>query len=261
MSQFCHYHRLLLQKCVLLFTSFSKSKVQPGSYDLQFINNETNQFKKLVTNNKHIIDFINKCNQYLEMIIKVYYYNGKILILLSNVTDVNNVHELNAAFLIKELIPWFANKHWLGVVVDELSETLSMALNIHTYLNLTQIVHGTVEDTVRLINLYQIFAYQGQQAKKELLASLFCFYTSYFWDGVFNIASIVLDSIEIAHAQNELPLTVFSVQLVGNYFADVDLPYREGGYRQVTKYLPVMWLLRLCSRCRGSYYRTGLTAK
>ncbi|QBY44560.1 TcdA/TcdB pore-forming domain-containing protein [Arsenophonus nasoniae] len=296
MSQFYHYHRLSLQKWLPLFTSFNKSKVQPGSYDLHFIHNETNQLKKLVTNNKHIIDFINKCNQYLEMIIKVYYYNGKTLALRSNsnITDVDSVHGLNAAFLIKELIPWFANKHRLGVVDGELSDTLSMALNIHTYLNLTQMVHGTVEDTVRLVNLYQMVAYQGQQATKGLLSPLF--YGSYFLGGVFNIASIVLDSIELAHAQNDLQRAVFSaqlgvdivnlavigigigasmlgattvatfagalavplagvgvgitalaeafgnvshhVQIVGNYFADVDLAYKAGGYRLVTKKIP-----------------------
>ncbi|WGO84296.1 TcdA/TcdB pore-forming domain-containing protein [Arsenophonus apicola] len=296
MSQFYHYHRLSLQKWLPLFSSFNKSKVQPGSYDLHFINNETNQLKKLVTNNKHIIDFINKCNQYLEMIIKVYYYNGKTLALRSNsnITDVDSVHGLNAAFLIKELIPWFANKNRLGVVDGELSDTLSMALNIHTYLNLTQMVHGTVEDTVRLVNLYQMAAYQGQQATKGLLTPLF--YGSYFIGGVFNIASIVLDSIELAHAQNDLQRAVFSahlgvdivnlavigigvgasmlgattvatfagalavplagvgvgitalaeafgnvthhVQIVGNYFADVDLAYKAGGYQLVTKKIP-----------------------
>ncbi|WGL97611.1 TcdA/TcdB pore-forming domain-containing protein [Arsenophonus sp. aPb] len=291
MSQFYHYHRLSLQKWVPLFTSLSKSKMQPGSYDLQFIHNETHQVKKLITNNKHIIDFINKFNQYLEMIIKVYYYNGKTLVLRGNMTDVDNVHGLNAAFLLKELIPWFANKHRLGVVDNELSETLSMALNIHTYLNLTQIVHGTVEDTLRLVNLYQMAAYQGQQATKGLLSPLF--YGSYVLAGVFNIASIVLDSIELAHAQNDLQRVVFSaqlgvditnlvvfgigigasmlgattvatftgalavplagvgigvtalaeafgkvthnVQIVGNYFADIDLAYQEGGYRRITK--------------------------
>ncbi|HGJ5863144.1 TcdA/TcdB pore-forming domain-containing protein [Arsenophonus nasoniae] len=296
MSQFYQYHRLSLQKWVPLFASFSKSKVQPGSYDLHFIHNETHQLKKLVTNNKHVVDFINKCNQYLEMIIKVYYYNGKTLALRSNsnITDVDSVHGLNAAFLIKELIPWFANKHRLGVVDGELSDTLSMALNIHTYLNLTQMVHGTVEDTVRLVNLYQMVAYQGQQATKGLLSPLF--YGSYFLGGVFNIASIVLDSIELAHAQNDLQRAVFSaqlgvdivnlavigigigasmlgattvatfagalavslagvgvgitalaeafgnvshhVQIVGNYFADVDLAYKAGGYRLVTKKIP-----------------------
>ncbi|HGJ5856918.1 TcdA/TcdB pore-forming domain-containing protein [Arsenophonus nasoniae] len=291
MSQFYQYHRLSLQKWVPLFASFSKSKVQPGSYDLHFIHNETHQLKKLVTNNKHIVDFINKCNQYLEMIIKVYYYNGKTLVLRTNMTDVDSVRGLNAAFLLKELIPWFANKHRLGVVDNELSDTLSVALNIHSYLNLTQIVHGTVEDTLKLVNLYQMAAYQGQQATKGLLSPLF--YGSYVLAGVFNIASIVLDSIELAHAQNDLQRAVFSaqlgvditnlvvvgtgigasmlgattvatftgalsvpllgigigitalaeafgnvthnVQIVGNYFADIDLAYQEGGYRRITK--------------------------
>jgi len=119
------------------------------------------------------------------------------------------------------------------------------------------------------------------------------FYGSYVLAGVFNIASIVLDSIELAHAQNDLQRAVFSaqlgvditnlvvvgtgigasmlgattvatftgalsvpllgieigitalaeafgnvthnVQIVGNYFADIDLAYQEGGYRRITK--------------------------
>ncbi|HGJ5892728.1 MAG TPA: C80 family cysteine peptidase [Arsenophonus apicola] len=113
-SQFYHYHKLSLQTWVPFFASFTKSKAQLGSYDLQFINNETNQIKKLVTNNKHIIDFINKYNQYLAMVMKVYHYNGKTLALRGDITDADSVHGLNAAFLIKELIPWFANKKGLG---------------------------------------------------------------------------------------------------------------------------------------------------
>ncbi|MDR5611946.1 MAG: TcdA/TcdB pore-forming domain-containing protein [Arsenophonus sp.] len=211
MSQFYHYHHLSLQKWVPLFSSFNKNNPQSDSYNLHFIHKETNQLKKLVTNNKHIIDFINKCNQYLEMIIKVYSYNGKTLALRSNTSDVDSVHGLNAAFLIKELIPWFANKYRLGVADNELSETLSTALNIHTYLNLTQIVHGTVEDTLRLVNIYQMVAYQGQQATKGLLSPLF--QASYAIGGLFNIASIVLDSIELANAQNDLQRAVFSAHL------------------------------------------------
>ncbi|WP_406935931.1 TcdA/TcdB pore-forming domain-containing protein [Arsenophonus apicola] len=166
-----------------------------------------------------------------------------------------------------------------------------MALDIHTYLNLTQIVHGTVEDTLRLVNLYQLAAYPGQLTTKGLLSPLL--YGSYFLGGVFNIASIVLDSIELANAQNDLQRAVFSaqlgvditnlavigigigsgmlgattvaaftgalsvplaglgigitalaeafgnvthnVQIVGNYFADIDWAYKQGGYRQIKK--------------------------
>lgn len=45
MIQFYHYHQLSLQKWLPLFTSFSKSKTQPGSYVLQFIHQETHLLK------------------------------------------------------------------------------------------------------------------------------------------------------------------------------------------------------------------------
>ncbi|MDR5610380.1 MULTISPECIES: TcdA/TcdB pore-forming domain-containing protein [unclassified Arsenophonus] len=101
------------------------------------------------------------------MVTKAYHYNGKTLVLQDSITDADGVHGLNAAFLIKELIPWFANNNRFGVVDNTLSETLSTAINIHTYLNLTQIVHGTVEDTLRLVNLYKIAAIRVNKLLKH----------------------------------------------------------------------------------------------
>ncbi|HGJ5879731.1 MAG TPA: TcdA/TcdB pore-forming domain-containing protein [Arsenophonus nasoniae] len=291
MIQFYHYHQLSLQKWLPLFTSFSKSKTQPGSYVLQFIHQETHLLKKLIINNKYIIDFINKYNEYLAIVSKAYHYNGKTLALRDNITDAEGVHGLNAAFLIKELIPWFANNHRFGVVDNELSETLSTAINIHAYLNLTQIAHGTVEDTLKLASLYHMAVNQGKQATKGLLGEVFHFHRA--TDFILNFSSIALDSIELANAQNDLQRAVFSaqlgvdstnlavagvgigawmagaqttaaftgalsvplaglgigvsalaeafgkvthnVQIVGNYFADVDLAYKQGGYRQIKK--------------------------
>ena len=108
-------------------------------------------------------------------------------------------------------MPCFANKKRFGVVDNELSETLNTALNIHTYVNLTQIALGKVEDTLRLVNLYQMAAYQGKQATKGLLSEVFHFHRA--TDFVLNFSNIALDSIELANAQNDLQRVVFSAQV------------------------------------------------
>ncbi|QTL41174.1 Mcf protein [Xenorhabdus budapestensis] len=277
--------------------SLRESESQPGSYSLQFINTARSELspQTFTTDDQRIIDFIHSYDKDLETVSKTHEYTKGKLTLRTGIPEVDAVHGLNSAFMIKTLIPWFADRNRTTVASDgvpnTMPSTLETALRVHTYVNLAQMAHGVLEDSAKLANLYRAVANEGREVTSSLFSSL-----SHVSIGVgagLNIISVVLDGIELAHAQNESQKAVYGTQLafdsaglvttgvgigagifgapivagfasslavplaglgigftalaeafgrvandaqaVGNYFADLDAAYRQGGYRQTEK--------------------------
>ncbi|CDL86199.1 conserved hypothetical protein [Xenorhabdus cabanillasii JM26] len=277
--------------------SFREDKSQPGSYSLQFINTARSELpaRTFTTDDRRIIDFIHSYDNDLKLVRKNYEYTEGKHTRRTGIPEAEAVHGLNSAFIIKTLIPWFADRNRTTVANDKvhntMPNTLETALRVHTYVNLTQMAHGALEDSAKLVSLYRAVASEGRGVTSSLFSSL-----SHISTGVgagLNITSVVLDSIELAHAQNESQKAVYGTQLafdsaglvttgvgigagalgapiiagsasslavplaglgigftalaeafgrvaddvkaVGNYFADLDAAYQQGGYRQTEK--------------------------
>ncbi|WP_340622197.1 TcdA/TcdB pore-forming domain-containing protein [Xenorhabdus siamensis] len=277
--------------------SLRESESQPGSYSLQFINTERSELppQTFTTDDRRIIDFIHSYDKDLETVSKTHEYTKGKLTLRTGIPEAEAVHGLNSAFMIKTLIPWFADKNRTTVASDKvpnaMPNTLETALRVHTYVNLTQMAHGVLEDGYKLASLYKAVASEGRGVTSSLFSSLSHVSTG---AGVgLNILSVGLDGIELAHAQNESQKAVYGTQLafdsaglvttgvgigagifgapivagfasslavplaglgigftalaeafgrvasdaqaVGNYFADLEAAYQQGGYRQAEK--------------------------
>lgn len=255
----------------------------------------------LTTADRRIIDFMQNYNKQLEHISNTYdYADGQLTkrpdLSSTDFTDIESVDGLNAAITVKTLIQWFANKSRTAVAGNDLPKTLTIALQVHTYVGMAQMAHGTLEDIAKITKLYRAVASESQ-ALSRVVSPLSHLSTA---AGILlNTGSVVLDGIELAHAQNEVQRAVFGTQLafdsagltasaiaisagiaskfgvagtatlggvagaltvplaglgigftalaeafgevamkaqaVGNYFADLDAAYQQGGYRQVKR--------------------------
>ncbi|CAM3309707.1 Conserved protein of unknown function [Xenorhabdus nematophila ATCC 19061] len=277
--------------------SLRETESQPGSYSLQFINTARSKVppRTFTTDDQRIINFIHSYDNDLKVVSKSHKYTEGKFTLRTGILEAEAVHGLNSAFIIKTLIPWFADRNRTTVASDKASNTttntLETALRVHTYVNLTQMAHGALEDSAKLVSLYRAMASESRGVTSSLFSSL-----SHVSTGVgvgLNITSVVLDSLELAHAQNESQKAVYGTQLafdsaglvttgvgigagvfgapivagvasslavplaglgigftalaeafgrvaddakaVGNYFADLDAAYQQGGYRRTEK--------------------------
>ncbi|WP_237387987.1 TcdA/TcdB pore-forming domain-containing protein [Xenorhabdus sp. Sc-CR9] len=297
MAQLYSKKTLSAEEWLPVLGSLREDKSQSGSYSLQFINTAQSELppQTLMTDDRRIIDFIHSYDKDIDTISKTHEYTEGKFTLRTGIPEVEAVHGLNSAFIIQTLIPWFADKSRTTVASDKvpntLPSTLKTALRVHTYVNLAQMSHGGLEDIAKLASLYRAVASEGRGVTSSLFSSL-----SHVSTGVgigLNIASVVLDSIELAHAQNESQKAVYGTQLafdsaglvttgvgigagilgapivagfasslavplaglgigftalaeafgrvvddakaVGNYFADLEAAYQQGGYRQTEK--------------------------
>lgn len=196
-----------------LLGSLRDDESRPGSNSLQFINTARPELSpyNIMTDDRRIIDFVNNYNKNLAMVSKTHEYIAGQFSLREGIPEAEGVNGLNSAFIVKTLIPWFAGKSRTAVAGDPLPGTLNTALRVHAWVNMTQMAHGALEDSARLVSLYRVAASEGRSVTDSLFSPLSHVSTG---AGVgLNIASVVLDSIELAHAQNESQKAVSGTQL------------------------------------------------
>ncbi|WP_339057742.1 TcdA/TcdB pore-forming domain-containing protein [Candidatus Regiella endosymbiont of Tuberolachnus salignus] len=270
----------------------------PKSYSIEVVSQTGNQTRKLTFNDSRIIDFIKHYDRELASVSQQYQASKEKDASSADFTHVEAIDGLNAGIIVKTLIPWFANKSRTAVAGDAMPSTLNTALQLHTYVGLTQMAHGALEDMAKISKLYQAVVSE-RKAVSSGVSSL-----GKISSGVgivLNLGSVVLDGTELAHAQNAAQKAVFGTQLafdvagftsstvgigsgiaadagvagaatvggvagalavplaglgigftglaeafgkvaakaeaVGNYFADLDAAYKQGGYRRVEKKL------------------------
>ncbi|WGJ62430.1 TcdA/TcdB pore-forming domain-containing protein [Wolbachia endosymbiont of Frankliniella intonsa] len=161
------------------------------SYQVKFINAEQ-QLQTATTHDQRIINFIEDYNEKLAIVKEAYDNAGT---QGRSVFDVESVDGLNSAFIVKTLIPWFANKSRMAVADDNVPEILKTALQVHTWVNLAQMGHGAVEDIDKTAGLYEaaIAISEGKEVASVTTSSLQ--HVSTGAGVLLNIGSVVLDSI------------------------------------------------------------------
>ncbi|PHM70064.1 cytotoxin L [Xenorhabdus sp. KJ12.1] len=293
MEQLYSKNALSAEEWLPVLGSLREDESRPGSYSLWFTNRVRSELPPRIftTDDQRIMDFIHSYDKELETVRKTHEYTKGKLTQRTGILEADAVHGLNTAFMVKTLIPWFADRNRTTVSSDKVPDTLETALQVHTYVNLAQMAHGALEDGAKLASLYRAMASEGRGVTSSLFSSL-----SHVSTGIgvgLNIVSVILDSLELAHAQNESQKAVYGTQLafdsaglvttgvgigagslgapivagfasslavplaglgigftalaeafgrvasdvqaVGNYFADLEAAYQQGGYRQAEK--------------------------
>lgn len=185
-----------------------------GSYTIPVINSlDTEQVRELITRDERIWQFKRHYEHALESIKTRYTYANGELLPRHGVAEVEHVDGLNSAFAVQSIISWFQNKSRSSVAGQHLPQGLSQALRVHTYVNLTQIAHGTVLDASKIVKLYRVAISEGEAVTGSTLSAV----SHTVNEGVsigLGFINVVLDSYELAHAQNEVQKAVYGTQLV-----------------------------------------------
>lgn len=187
-------------------------RTQDGNYAIPLVHAEDRLTRELITSDDRIWRFKQHFEESLGLLKKNYRYSEGELIRSANISDVEHVDGLNVAFAVQTILTWFNNHSRTTAADDSLPNGLSKALEVHTYINLTQIAHGTVMDAAKLISLYRSALQEGQSVTKSTLSAVSHVASTGVGIGL-GLASVVLDSYELAHAQNEVQKAAFGTQL------------------------------------------------
>lgn len=183
-----------------------------GSYHVPVINRKNPELvRELVTRDKRIWAFKRHYENALDMLKTRYTYSDGTLLPLHGVAEVEHVDGLNSAFAVQSIITWFQNKSRSSATGGNLSQGLGQALAVHTYINLAQIAHGSILDSAKIVKLYQVAIHEGEAVTSTLSAVS---HTVNEGIGIgLGFTSVVLDSYELTHAQNEVQKAVYGTQL------------------------------------------------
>ncbi|MGW7678901.1 TcdA/TcdB pore-forming domain-containing protein [Shewanella sp. S23-S33] len=184
-----------------------------GSYRIPVINRKNpEQVRELITRDERILAFKRHYENALDTIKTRYTYSDGVLLPRYGVAEVEHVDGLNSAFAVQSIITWFQNKSRSSATGGNLSKGLGQALAVHTYINLAQIAHGTILDAAKIVKLYQVAIHQGEAVTSATLSAVSHTVNEGIGIGL-GFASVVLDSYELGHAQNEVQRAIYGTQL------------------------------------------------
>ncbi|KAK6860846.1 TcdA/TcdB toxin- pore forming domain-containing protein [Apiospora arundinis] len=189
-----------------------------GGYRVQFINIEDpSQTRWLSTNDEEIVRFRSLMDERLKALARSFEYARGSLARRSSALEVEAVDGLNAMFVIKTLIEELSDKPG-AVGLPSHGSTLATALQVHSYLNMAQLTHGTLQDAKKVADLARALV-EGEKTGQRALTGC----TRALGRGlgaasevagtIFAVANVVLDVVELAHAENEEQKAVFMVHL------------------------------------------------
>ncbi|MDC5706720.1 TcdA/TcdB pore-forming domain-containing protein [Vibrio europaeus] len=187
-------------------------KTPSGQYRIPLIHREDNREISVLTSDERIWKFKHYYEDALGRLKKSYNFSHGELTRHASITDVEHVDGLNAAFAVQAILSWFNNHSRTAAAGDPLPQGLNTALQVHTYINLAQIAHGTVMDASKIVGLYRAALQEGQSVTSSTLSAVGHVANEGIGLGL-GFASVVLDSYELAHAQNEVQKAVFGTQL------------------------------------------------
>ena len=187
-------------------------QTQDGQYRIPLIHSEDSREISLLTSDERIWKFKHYYEDALGKLKKSYSFSDGELSRHPGVTDVEHVDGLNAAFAVQAILSWFNNHSRTAAANDALPQGLNKALEVHTYINLAQIAHGTVMDASKIVGLYRAALQEGQSVTNSTLSAVGHVANEGIGLGL-GFASVVLDSYELAHAQNDVQKAVFGTQL------------------------------------------------
>ncbi|MGS0628383.1 MULTISPECIES: TcdA/TcdB pore-forming domain-containing protein [Photorhabdus] len=188
-----------------------------GHYRVQFINSDQpEQTLWLTTDDSTFVEFRRFVDEHMRVLNEHFTLENGRMQLRRGVSEVAPVDGLNAGFTVQTLIQWFADKNRHDAASGVASPDLATALKIHSYLGLTQMAHGSLQDVVKITELVRT-ALRGEVKAAETSFKDFALslgHTVNEGAGVlFGGVMVGLDAYELAHAENDVQKAVFGTQL------------------------------------------------
>ncbi|MGL6253230.1 MAG: TcdA/TcdB pore-forming domain-containing protein, partial [Billgrantia desiderata] len=166
--------------------------------------------REVVTSDARIWTFKNHYQEMLTRINGLYAYEGGRLLLRGTPETAKHVDGLNTAFAVQSIMGLLRkhNAERGGAIEPELDR----ALEIHTYVNMAQVAHGTVVDAATVVQLYRVAL---TEAKPVVNASMSAIGHAANEGAafLFGIANVGLDAFELSRASNEVQKATFGTQL------------------------------------------------
>ncbi|MCU1751004.1 TcdA/TcdB pore-forming domain-containing protein [Pseudomonas sp. 6D_7.1_Bac1] len=188
-----------------------------GRYEVQFINREQpEETRWLTTHDAIFVEFRDFVDEHTSAMGEHYTLDRGQIRPKAGAGEAAPVDGLNSGFAVQALIRWFTDKSRQDAASGITSPELAIALKVHSYLNLAQMVHGGVQDVTKIIALVRT-ALRGEVVAAE--TSLKDFVSSLGHtvnEGVgvaFGGAFVVLDAYELAYAENEGQKAIYGTQL------------------------------------------------
>ncbi|KAH9296780.1 hypothetical protein KI387_028462 [Taxus chinensis] len=232
-----------------------------GSYRMQYINsNNTEETRWVSTKDKTFKEFASYLSTKWKALRKDFTFeNGKFTAHAELEGD--PIDGLNAMAAVQTIIDWLG-RGGSAQSGESINAELSLAMKVHSYVNMVQIAHTSILDINKVAGLVKT-ALKGEQLAGEVSLSTFSkVFKTTATEGVGVLLGFVivgLDAYELSLAQNDVEKAIFGTQLafdlvssvagvaglgaglagaadaqqVGNYFADVDEAYSSGGYKYV----------------------------
>jgi len=191
-----------------------------GGYRLEFaqVAHPEQPTRVLHLTDRRVVEFMQDYNRQLTKVAQARGVSGEHLAGQPVEPEGEALDGLNALFVVQTLFAWFSHKSRKEVAGGELSGVLGCSLQVHGWLNTAQIIHGTVMDVVKVVQLFRSAlaiskgkAFFSEAQSLNLMSSISKFNVGV---GLFlNLGSVVLDVIELSQAQNEAQRAVFATQL------------------------------------------------
>src|SRR5450830_1412554 len=191
-----------------------------GGYRLEFaqVAHPEQATRVLRLTDRRVVEFMQDYNRQLTKVAQAREVSGEHLAGQPVEPEGEALDGLNALFIVQTLFAWFSHKSRTEVAGGELRGVLGCSLQVHAWLNTAQIIHGTVMDVVKVVQLFRSAlaiskgkAFFSEAQSLNLTSSISKFNVGV---GLFlNLGSVVLDVIELSQAQNEAQRAVFATQL------------------------------------------------
>ncbi|AMS13842.1 hypothetical protein A3218_05895 [Pseudomonas chlororaphis] len=188
-----------------------------GHYELQFINCEQpEETRWLNTDDATFVQFRDFVDEHASTLGEHFTLEHGQLRPRTGTAEASPVDGLNAGFAVQALIRWFTDKGRQDASNGTETPELALALKVHSYLNISQMIHGGIQDVVKVIALVRTAlrgeAIAAQTSLKDFASSLG--HTVSEGAGVlFGGAFVGLDAYELAHAESEGQKAVYGTQL------------------------------------------------
>ncbi|KAJ6262449.1 cytotoxin [Drechslerella dactyloides] len=205
-----------------ILTTLEKEGTDPKgkAYRIQFINLENpTETRWISTEDPAIKDFKTYLDKRLRELKKAYDFEAGTALhgdgfQREGIESAEAIDGLNAMFVVRTLIEHFMSKKDDSEGNAHINSNLATALEVHSWLNLTQLGQQSLNDVGKLVELTRTLIRTEQAAESSLSTIAKTFgRTSEGLGLVLGVANVVLDAYELSQADNETQRAVFSTQL------------------------------------------------
>ncbi|MCP1489944.1 insecticidal toxin [Pseudomonas fluorescens] len=192
-------------------------KQADGRYEVQFINREQpEETRWLTTKDTTFVEFRDFVDEHTSTVGEHFTLENGEMRPRAGAAEASPVDGLNSGFAVQALIRWFTDKGRQDVANGTASPELALALKVHSYLNIAQMIHGGIQDVTKVIALVRT-ALRGEAVAAETSLKDFASSLGHTVNEgagvVFGGAFVVLDAYELAHAENEGQKAIYGTQL------------------------------------------------